>query len=794
MLWNFLKVSTRKLIRQWPYTLMGSVGLSIGMACLYLVILYVHFESQYDRGYAKSSRIYRVEQSLDSKNWAATPRGVGPYLVANYPEVEQMARLQPIDGAPWVKRENDIFKEKRVFYADSTLFDLFDFTWISKGEPHPLSLPFSVVLTASMAKKYFGNENPIGQFLQFEFDGDQSRKVVGVIGDIPQQSHLNIDFLCSIYSYSDRYNSRWWNFNTYTYILARQAPLSQSLSSSLSAKYDEQYQVEPGTYTANFTPIKDIHLYSHAEKEMGINNQVRYLHILLIAGLFVWMISLINFINLYIIRYIKRDLEFRMRMALGANKFQVGGQLFLESALLILISAVLSVSFIQIALGYVSEFTGLALTMKYATQPILLLYLAGILLFSILVSSLYPLFHFFRSPISSFFERRSKTSLAAREGTHIRKGLVLGQFVFANFLLLSSLFIYRQLQFLLSKDLGFDYSHTMVIPLDSERKAEYLAFKHTMQSLSHTQAVSTSYSIPGNRIPIEEFQLAGKEEAYLSRILYTDWDFLETLQVDILTGRGFIPEDVEGEQLPWILNETAAKQLFPDHNLHQVIGKAIRLDKYQMEGPVVGIVRDFHFESLHSEIVPLIFSVTDKNRLFQYALIQSTSLDRSDVEESIQEADQTLFAHLPPLEPIWMDQVIEDQYVSEKKLQQLVSIFCIVSLVLSMLGIVTFISFLVLQRAKEIAIRKILGSSQKRIAYLFGKELFLLVAITFTLSIPISYFVLSKWLELYSYRIKLDPAIFLLSGTVLFLLTFASSAYSLFRAMQVDPIKRLKAE
>ena len=791
MLWNYLKVSLRKLIRQWPYTLMGMLGLAIGISCVYLVLLYVHYESHYDQSYAKSLRIYRVEQSLDSKNWAASPRGVGPYLIENFPEIEQMTRLQPIDGAPWVKRGENIFKEDRVYYADSTTFDVFDLEWVEKDRAFPLSSPFSVVLTESMAKKYFGTENPMGQFLQFEFDGDQSREVVGVIRDITQQSHLAIDFLCSIYSYSERYNSRWGNFNTYTYVLSRNVSLSEDLAPSLSETYDDQYQVKAGTFQAKFTPVENIHLYSHAEKEMSINNRKAYLHILLVTGFFVWLISLINFINLHIIRYIKRNPEFRMRMALGAQRTQVGMQLLVESTLLILVSSILAISFIQIALGQVSAFTGLTLTAQYATRLDLVIYFGTIILFSILVSSLFPLIHFFRQPSNAFFEKKRMGLNTKKEGVNIRKGLVLGQFVFANFLLLSSVLIYKQLQFLLTKDLGFDHSHILVLPLDSERKAEYTSLKNAMQSLPHVQGISTAFSVPGNRIPIEEFELPGKGESHYFRVLYTGWDFDDVLNLEWIAGRSFVQTDVEAESPVWILNETAANSLFPD--MDQVVGRNLRLDKYSMEGPIVGLVKDFHFESLHTEIVPLVFSVTEKNRLFNYALLK-TSSQKAHLLKSLHQADQNLFAHLPPLEPIWMDQVIVDQYLSEEKLQQLVSIFCLISLILSMLGIIAFISFLVLQRTKEIAIRKILGSSQKRIAFLFGKELLFLVAITLLLSIPLSIFVLSYWLELFSYRVKMGPSLFLISGMILLVLTFASTAILLYRAMRADPVKHLKVE
>lgn len=794
MLWNFLKVSLRKLVRQWPFTLMSLSGLAIGISCFYLVLLYVHFESHYDQSFQKASRIFRVEQSLDSKNWAATPRGVGPYLAGNYPEVVQMARLQPIDGAPWVKRGKDIFKEDRVYYADSTLFDVFDFEWIKKDRAFPLSAPFSVVLTESMAQKYFGTEDPIGKFLQFAFDGNQSREVVGIIRDLPQQSHLSIDFLCSIYSYSQRYNTRWGNFNTYTYVVSHGGSFGESLGNSLSQVYDEQYQVAPGTYAVRFTPIQDIHLHSHSEKEMSVNNRSSYLHILLLTGFFVWIISLINFINLHIIRYIKRDQEFQIRMILGANKRGVSFQLFIESTLIIGIAATLAVSIIQIALDYISEFTGLRLDFQYAAHPELLGYFLAILMVSIVASVFYPFAHFFKRSLKVILKNRQGSLSAKREAVHLRKGLIIGQFVFANFLLLSSIVIYKQLDFLLTKDLGFDHKNTIAIPLDFERKAKYPSLKSSLEDLSHIQGVSTAHSVPGNRIPIEEFNLSGERESHFFRVLYTGWDFSQTLNLDLLEGRAFKPSDVEAETATWMLNQKAADLLFP--NQQRVVGKNLKLEKYQMEGSIIGVVEDFHFESLHSEIVPLVFSVTDKNRLFNYAIVRTASASRftHQLFDEIHTADRELFAHLPPLEPIWMNQLIEDLYTSEKNLQQLVSTFCLISLLLSMLGIVAFISFLLLQRTKEIAVRKILGSSQKQVALLFGRELLMLVGVTFLLSIPLSTFVLSKWLEAFSYKVKMEWPLFFLSGFILLVLTFASVAFSLFKAMKVNPAQQLSIE
>lgn len=787
MLKNYLKVAFRNIYRQRSYSFISILGLSIGLVCLFLILIYTNFESDYDSFLSESDRIYRIEQSYKGENWAASPRGVGPFVKASFPQITEMTRLQPVEGAYWVKNGDNIFSERKIFYADSTVLALFDFKLIKGSKSSILTDAFSVVLTESTARKYFGEEDPIGKTLNFEFDDEQSRTVVGIIKDIPAQSHFQFDFLCSIYSYSDRFNERWGNFNTYTYVKILSSTNLHSLKDKILLQYQEQYPDEKEAYEVSFMPVEDIHLHSHSEKEMATNNQAYYLRILILIGLLILLIAVINFIQLNISRYLKRNKEFGMRMTMGANKKQLACQLIIETFLITCISGVLAVLCIGFLLPELAAFTGLPLLATELLDVPLVGYFVMTITLVTGICGLLPIGLFSNKSIShilsnSIFSQRGKSLELI-----LRRGLLVVQFMIATIFMIGSFIIYKQLNYLTNTQLGFQKEQSMVMPLNFERRFNAELLKNELLKMKEVQAVSFARSIPGYRIPIESFEIDATEKKYPLRFLQVGIDFEKTLDLTLKSGMAFDRGDAEKEIAQWILNEKAVALLFPGKDEQEVLGQRLGLEKFGIMGVVKGIVQDFHFESLHTDVGPLAMLPVNQFRFYEYAIVNFRGSAPNVALEKVMEVDHALFGHIPPIEPELIQRRISSLYAFEGNLQKLVSAFTLISIFLTIVSILSFISYLTLLKRKEIAIRRVFGSSILNLFALLLKDILVAALISIAISIPVGWLLVHRWLENFAYKVEVSFYTWIVCVGIILILAVSSAMVTVSKAASRNP-------
>ncbi len=783
---KILLITYRNLKKDKISGFMRLTNLAFGISVFLLALVYANYELNYDRFHEKGNNIYRIGQDGGgTRAWAAGPIGLGPFALENVPDVKSMARFIPVRET-WMKAGEKKLYENGVFYVDSSALTLFSYEMVQGDKRTALSDPWSIVLTESMAKKYFGDEDPMGKTMQLLVDRGESRKVTGVIKDVPPQSHLQFDFLCSIYSYGDEnYQRSWRNYFVYTYIEADEEDLS-NISEQLKTEFLTRYNGSEDDYFVSvLTPIHKVHLFTNQEKDNADHGNAYYVYILFSIGAFVLIISCINFINLTVIKGLDRAKEVGLRKTVGAFRPQLIAQFMSENMVLLVFAGMCSLLILLMVEPFFKELSGLDLPLNFISNPQILLTLTAIVLGLELISGIYPAVVLSNFKPAEIIKPLGSTSMKLKKIGVIRKILIIAQFSLSVILVIGSIVVYSQLSYLKEQDLGFEKDQILLVKLNWSLSQKLEALKEELAKIPGINNVSLSEDVPGYRISMETVQTLGNPEGVMSRITASDENFLDTYNMELSAGENFLTSSPDQRQ--FIINETMAALSFGDRD---PIGQKLI---WRDTGQVVGVVKDFNFQSLHSEVEPLtIIRNLDINWGYVSIQFEPQSVDR--VLSRINESSQEIYPDLPRMETTFLDDRFGQLYLAENRLQSIVWAFCLITIVLTISGIFGVASYNAHKRAKEIAIRKVLGAGSSEMIWQLLKGFVVLLGSALLIGLPGAYYLATWWLQDFAYQVSINPIIFVGAAMVMLILIFASSGLVTFKATNTNPATILKNE
>lgn len=806
MLSNYLNTILRGLLKNKVHAFINVFGLTFGIACVFLIILYLQTELSYDRFHERAKDLYRVTW-VDNNPQTRTPHPMAQALKSDFPEVEDAVSITPLYAAG-LSRETHSFlnprsgvryDEKNILAVDTTFFDVFSFPMV-KGNPETaLKQVNGVLLSESMAKKYFPGEEPVGQ--QLAVDGAAYMvEVTGVFKDIPRNSHFHFDFLVSYLREKsldslDAFYS-WADFGHYNYIRLHDGADPKALESKLMPWIRKYIDIPDATYEAmtgqgygfRLQPVTDIHLHSRLRWELEPNGNIEYVYILSAAALITLVIACINFINLTTAKSAERAKEIGVRKTLGAGQRQLSLQFMGESVVMALIAMLVAIMIIEVSLPVFNSATGLGFQIQYREHGLMLFFLG---LFIGLVSGLYPAAYLSRvQPHLILKGRRGQRP----GGSGLRNGLIVFQFFMSMVLISSAIIIYSQLQFLTHKDPGFDKEAVVVIPVKNEsgmRRFEPL--QHALREIGGVLAVSASSNLPGGAF--NQHQIASTEfpdDAIPASEIFVDYDFFNAMNIGLLEGRGFSRNTRADSAGAFILNETAMRQL----NLETpAVGKEIwwkQQEKNTMQrGTVIGVVKDFHFQSLHEPIRPLLFVPTDHQ--FNHIVIK---LETEDFQDKIAAIERTYQAFEPvyAFEFSFLEDRLNGQYASEQRTGAILGIFTVVAILIACFGLFGISLLTFQQKIKELSVRKVLGATLSNMLVLFVGNFTRLILLAVVLATPFAWWIMDRWLLNFAYRISIDPLAFVISGLALIAIAWVTLSYFTVQTARLNPAETLKNE
>ena len=788
MLKNYLKIALRNLRRYKGYTAINVSGLAVGTACCLLILLFVRDELSYDRHHDNADRIVRV---LVGEAQTFTPTIIGPLFTREFPEVETAARLYPLGMfRPVVIRYGErAFEESRFFYADSTVFDVFTLPFVA-GTPHnALNRPETLVLTATTARKYFGRENPVGKVVQVGSGVDY--EVTGVIEDLPSTSHVQFDVLGSFASTHWAGQEIWNSANFYTFLLLQDEQALASLQAKVTARIDEARRNPSGGVSADYfltlQPLTDIHLY--------FEGRITYVYLFAALAVLILLVACANYMNLATARSARRAREVGVRKMAGAHRRQLAFQFFGESAVLVFGALVLAVLLAEVLLPIFNGISGKALAFRYLDDPVLVPALLGVGVAVSLVAGGYPALL-----LSSFRPAQVlKGALTAGVGgASFRKILVIFQLAVTVFLIAGTMIVYRQLDYMRTKNLGFDKEQVVVLSIgDRVLRETHTTLKNEILQHPNVRHASAIHSIPGYQRSGYGMRAEGinmeEGEAILVGGIPSDADVVETLGLDLLTGAGFPKSEgytPEPGNYVYLVNETLLGEA--GWTADNAIGRRINL-LGNREGEVVGVFKDYHFLSLHQDIHPLAFFI--EPRQFAYLMVKITPNDVPGTLAAMEATWQRLAPHRPFVYR-FLDQEFDALYRTDRQTGQILSAFAGLAVLIACLGLFGLASFAAEQRTKEIGVRKVLGASASQIVVLLTKDLARLVVVAFVVAAPLAFLVMNRWLESFAYRVDMLQSwwIFLLAGVATLVVAFLTVSYQSIRAALANPALSLRYE
>lgn len=801
---NNLKIAVRNLRRNTFYSLITIFGLAIGIACFTLIVLFVRDELAYDTFHKKKDRIYRVCEKLDAEegqgeNSSSQPFPVAQALMNDYPHlVEQSVRFFNFQQPSHTLQYKDIkINEKRTFFADSGLFKMFDFPLLKGNKDKVLTEVNSIVLSQETARKYFGNEDPMGKMLRF--DGNTELMVTGIFGELPTQSHIHFDCLISFSTLKTllgpNIGSKNWVWNPcWTYILLKDQAKPEELEAqfpSFIKKYFPDFIVpQARLYLQKLT---DIHLTSKLDYELEPNSDAADIFIFSGIGLFILIIACINFMNLSTARSAKRAREVGMRKVFGSYKSQLIRQFLGESVLLSYLSLLLAFVLVMALLPVFNSFSGKDFTVLAAFDSGIIMMLMALTLFVGLASGIYPALY-----LSAFEPTQvlKGTFSTAKAGQFFRQTLVVVQFAISIALIIGTVIISRQLDYLRTADLGFKKEEVLVLPVRPPMAKAYVPFSEELRTEGRILSIAAMNDILGASHNTHEYNYEGMPQSktwiYFPSLIVSS-EFVQTLGIKLVAGRNFDRNIKSDDSLAVIINESMVKHLGWG-TAQNALGKQF----YTPSGHerVIGVAKDFNFVSLKETVGPFVLDLADKrNRLFwtKFIVIRIPPANVKATLEYIEKKWNT-FSEEYPFEYFFLDENLNQLYRSQDNLARLVGYFSVLAIFIACLGLFALASFTAEQRTREIGIRKVIGASVYSLVLLMSKEFVKLVLISALISWPIIWWAMNNWLQNFAYRISIGYGIFFVASVFGLVIAFVTVLFHALRSALSNPVKTLKYE
>jgi putative ABC transport system permease protein len=802
---NYIKVVLRNISRNKLYSFLNIAGLAIGAACCILILLYVQDELSFDRFHDNADRIYRVNSHFTIKdrvmNMATTAHVQGPMLQTEYPEVENFVRFNGY-GAPLVIRYKDKkFSEEKFLWVDHTIFDVFSFK-ILKGNPQEaLVKPDTVVITEKMAKKYFGGEEPLGKKLRVH--NDTYYTVTGVVANFPKTSYFQPDFLASFSTLKlepsgNTAGDLVSNVDYYTYLLLKDGADHKDLEKKFTGFVDKYLAstLKPlgGAVKFELQPLTEIYLHSDQELEMERTGDITYIYLFSGIGLFILLLAILNFMNLSTARSTNRAKEVGLRKVMGAGRSQLIRQFLGESLILTLFALIIALMLVYVLLPTFNSISGKELSIGYFSNPYLLLGLLGLLLFAGLLGGSYPAF--FLSAFRPVAVLQGKFKKGAK-GSILRIILVSLQFTVSIVLIIGIFIINKQLNFVHNKKLGYDKEHVIALRIrneDTQKKIE--TFKNELLRNPGITDVSASSSLPLGRNGLSAHHAVGKPKDELI-MLYSqivDEDFFDTYNIKMVQGRNFSKNYATDSQESIIINQAAAKKLgWVDNALGKEIELFMSMDSMR-KYKIVGVVKDYHFQSLHEKIEPLILYNANPYGGNFYRLSIRCKPGNIQGTLSFVESKWREFDSKYPFEYVFLEDRYESLYRGEERLAQLFGYFTLLAVIIGCLGLFGLSTFSAEQRTKEIGIRKAVGASIISVVLLLIREFTKWVFLAVLIAWPLGYFIVNEWLKNFAYRTALGLDTFLLPALLALLIAVLTVSYQAVKTALANPLDSLRYE
>ena len=782
---NNLKIALRIFQRQKGYSLINITGLAVGIACSILILLWVQDELAFDGFHENGERIYRIvsrdHSQGGSQYYAVTPLPLGPALKQEYPEVVMASRYN--ESNLRLRLGSESHSEKGTL-VDPDFLQMFSFKML-KGESQTcLEDPFAIVITQSLAEKYFGDQDPLGQTLTTQAGTDF--RVAGVLADVPRNSHLRFEYLISfeILARLGRDLNNWEDVSYFSYVLLQKDAEVSGVNQKISLILDKYRKKR--TDDRYLQPLRDIHLRSHFKFDMEGHGDIRYVYIFSIAALLILIIACINFMNLATARSAGRAKEVGIRKVAGARRSQVIRQFFQESVLLTLVAFLISLAIAKLLLPVFNTLSGkYGLTLNFREDPGLYLGLLGIIVFTGLLSGSYPAV--FLSAFSPVKVLRGKLRIGGK-GTGFRRILVVFQFSLSIVLVIGTLVIYHQIHAMKNAHLGFETDHLIYIPLSQDVYQNLEAVKTELLQNPHILHVTAVDSLPiyeGSGTSGATWESKPTDLQLQMRLGAVDYDFLETFGLEMSQGRFFSREITTDAANGIVLNEAAVKAM----GLEDPIGK--KFSWSHRKGQIIGVVQDYQLRTLHYEVEPQ-FIFIDPERLAFLCL----KLEAQTVPQTLEYLKAVWIKYSPkdPFQFSFLDETIDGLYRSEERIGTLFKYFTALAVLISCLGLFGLASYLGEQRTKEIGIRKVLGASLLKICLLLSSEFFKWISIANLIAWPTAYILMHQWLQNFAYRNGITLWIFVLSGLFSFFVAAAAISFQALKAALSNPAKSLRYE
>jgi putative ABC transport system permease protein len=799
---NYLKIALRGLLKNKLHTIINVAGLALGIASVFLISIYIQYETQYDTYYPQYENLYRITWN-DENPQTRTPHPMAQALAADFPEIESAVSLSPLWAAGLTREifsvrnlEKDLkFDEANMLAVDSTFFDVFGFTAVRGDAQKALKSTNGILISESTAKKYFGDADPIGKQLAVNSD-TTLLDVMAVFKDVPAQSHFHFDFLVSYvreksFDGEDEYYT-WADFGHYNYIRLKPGTDAKALEGKLmgwARKYinvsDEFFRTaQANNFGFRVQPVTDIHLKSHLRWELELNGNMEYVYIMAAAALLTLLIACINFMNLMTAKSVERAKEIGIRKTLGALRQQLSLQFIGESLLMTVIALIFGVLLSELALPFYNLISGQSLTMNYTEAlPILL----GLAIIIGIGSGVYPAI--FLSSIQPHSILKGKFQ-ASNRGSSLRNGLIVFQFAISTMLISGAVIIFNQLQFIRNKNLGFNKEEVLVVPIKNQELSFRMnGLKSELMTVDGVQSVSAASNIPGgqfNQNPV--FSMDHPNDRVDFSEVFVDFDFVRTMNMELSSGRFFLPENRADSALAFVINETGARQLY----MNDAVGKEIRWKAYgrELKGKIIGVVKDFHFQSFHDPIRPVLFVPYPA---YNHVVIK---LKTEDFKQSISQIKNIYkqFDDSFDFEFAFLDDRLNKQYESEERTAAIFSAFAFVAIAIACFGLFAMAVLSFSQRTKEVSVRKVLGASLVNLIVLLLKDYTKMIVVAILVATPIAWWLMDQWLDNFIYQVSIQIPVFIISGLGLIVIAWLTLGYFTLKTSRLNPAETLKSE
>jgi len=806
---NYLKIAWRNLIKNKAFSIINITGLAIGLSCFLLITSYVVDELSYDRFYPNAQNIYRINSDIRfggaNMHMALTSDMTGQLMKKDYPQVENYTRIYTNNNNRLIKKNNDYIDENKTANVDSTFFDVFQLPAIEGDVKHALDEPNTVVITVSTAKKYFGSTNVVGKTIEVKGDKNPFYKITAVIKDIPKDSHFHFDFFFTMRGVD--YNwGQITSHNFYTYLVLAPGTNYKAFDKNFDQYVDkyvfpyaskfmnissiEDFKKAGNSVKYSLMPLTKIHLYSNRSFELSPSGNIEYVYIFSAVALFILLIACINFMNLTTAYSSNRAKEVGIRKVLGTEKRSLVYQFLFESIMMVLLSLIIAIVIVWQVLPVFNNIANKEIAISSLFSPYILPIIIALPFVVGLLAGSYPAFY-----LSSFKPieiLKGKLNLGSKSGG-LRSSLVVFQFAVSIILIVGTIVIYKQLNYIQTKNLGYNKDQVLVVNGISALNDNVAPFKNEVLQMPGVESGTISGYLPVSNSSRSDNTFS-KESVMTStngfdmQNWYIDYDYIKTLGMKIVAGRNF-SRDFGSDSSAVIINQATAQVLGYANPVGQKVYQS-QDDGKTKPLTIIGVVKDFNFESLHQNVGPLCFSLGGGSGL---GIFKVHSANLQNLIADIQNKWKTMAPGLP-FNYRFLNESFDEMYRAEQRAGTIALIFSVLAIFIACLGLFGLATFIAKQRTKEIGIRKVLGASVSSVTKMLSKDFIKLVIIACIIAIPVSYLAMNKWLQSFAYRIHIGWWVFVIAGVIAILIALLTVSFQAIKAAIANPVESLRSE